>query len=95
MATWHERIDAAEKRGGFTVKDRIDAGGWVTCACGEQDRGIPYCSDGTPADRIIYRQGMLFTAAVEAGDFDAVRQALAAIERRAAELLAEHTGENR
>lgn len=93
--TWHERIDAAEKRGEFTLKDRIDAGNWVTCACGEQDERIQRHFGGEPYDAILNRQGTLFMDAVDADDFDAARITLAAIERRAAELLAGHTEENR
>jgi hypothetical protein len=41
MKNWHERIQEAEERGGFTGGDYDLANSWTTCACGEQDPRIP------------------------------------------------------
>lgn len=93
--TWHERIDAAEKRGWFDSHDRFASGCWVTCACGEQDPRIPRTVNkisgerSKPLDKQLANLGYKFDDKVQADDFRAARLTLAAIEKRAAEILAE------
>lgn len=86
---WYQRIDAAEKRGGFTANDRRKAGEWTTCACGRQDKGIPRFSDGEPMDDALVVLGLDFHLHVVRDRPALARTTLAAIEKRAAEVLAE------
>lgn len=86
--TWHERIDRAEKRGGFTEEDCDLAGVWVDCACGQQDPRIPRDGDGCPLDGIFMTRGCEFFNYVDLDAFTQARTCLAAIEKRAAEILA-------
>jgi hypothetical protein len=86
---WHERIEAAEKRGEFTSDDRKRAYEWVDCACGEQDKRIPRNKDGEPMDNTLSELGAFFADAVDCDDFDAAADYLQEIEHRAAQSLAE------
>ena len=87
---WHERIGAADKRRGFTFDDVDLAGKWPTCACGEQDPRIPRTGSGrgAPVDKKLRVLGNTFYEAIRGDDFGGARETLAAIERRAAEVLA-------
>jgi hypothetical protein len=96
--TWWDRIKTAEKRfidkdAGyvFTDEDRLAAGDWVTCACGEQNARIPRepGSKGRPADDDLAYLGMDFYSAVTRQDPFGARAVLVKIEHRAAEILAE------
>lgn len=86
---WHKRIAAARKRGRFTGDDEQLAGDWVTCACGEQDQRIPRHQVSCPKDAYLGRLGCSFSDAVKMNDYDGADRLLAAIERRAAEVLEE------
>jgi hypothetical protein len=85
--SWHQRIDDAEKRGGFTEADKQMAKSWQTCACGRQDKRIPRCYGGDPADGELDRLGNTFNSSVRNDHFRKARKALYAIEKRAAEIL--------
>jgi len=86
---WDKIIDAADARGGFTDINKARAADWETCPCGEQDPRIPRDSDeGYPLDHQLLELGLEFAAAVESDDVAYARTLLAAIERRAAEVLA-------
>lgn len=91
---WHQRIDRAEKAGGFTAEDHNLADSWVTCACSEQDDGIERYDTGQPKDPELRHLGFRFYHAVEDGSFTTARATLTAIEQRAAVLLAEAAGGN-
>ncbi len=91
---WHERIDAAEKRGSFTDEDQDLANNWVTCPCGEQDPRIPraesaFHSCGMPLDDELADLGADFSDAVDDNDFIYCRTLLGEIEVRAAIILKE------
>lgn len=92
---WHQRIDEAEKQGGFSEEEQNLAQSWVTCACGQQDPRIPRYTvqDRTghlpcePKDKKLSDLGMMFAGDVDEGNFDAARATLQKIEQRAKELL--------
>ena len=103
--TWLERLDECDRL--IAEKDwnglkkwiywhRRDVGDFMTCACGEQDKRIPrdkLYDDGRPADELLQDLGADFYAywiVIDDSTADA-RATLAAIERRAAEILAEVT----
>lgn len=86
---WHQRIAEARERGHFTGDDLAAARSWVTCACGEQDQRIPRHYYGWPLDAELDNVGCRFSNAVDDGDFDEAASLLDAIDRRAAEVLAE------
>jgi hypothetical protein len=86
--TWYERIEAAEQRGGFTKEDWDLAGGWATCACGEQDEWIPRNAEGKPKDDELRKHGLAFLECVSDNYFVGAREAMARIEQRAAIVLA-------
>lgn len=97
---WGRRILAAEKRGRFTEDDERKANMWPSCACGKQDPRIPryigefghdegiYQPD-EPRDRELRLAGVKFGIAVSRNNFPAAWAALAAIEKRAGEILAQ------
>lgn len=94
--TWWKRIAEARARGSRNNKDIKLAGNWVTCACGEQDVRIPRgigcgcsCCKNMPEDTVLQELGGRFAVAVYANDFDEATRLLAAIEGRAAVILAE------
>lgn len=86
---WHERIEAAKRRGGFTDEDQHLTIDWVTCACGEQDMRIKRDYDGRPQDPRLIILGATFCGDVSANDYDEAAITLKLIETRTAELLAE------
>lgn len=88
---WGRRIVAAMERGGrFTCRDKEDANGWTTCACGKQDARIPRDHEyGDPLDYGLVRLGVSFARSVSRHDPDTALLILLAIEDRAAEVLAE------
>ena len=102
--TWLERLDEcdrlinAEDWEGLTEwvrKHGHDAFVWITCACGEQDKRIPRDPDGRPKDDLLEDLGgQFYTNWLDIKDERSTAEAratLAAIERRAAEILAEVT----
>lgn len=93
--TWAERIDAAEKRGGFTLEDSELAAAWATCACGQLDFGIPRRSNGAPVDQLLYDFGSMFYDAVENDFYRNARSLIDAIDARAGEVLRAQVGGNR
>ena len=86
--TWHQRIDAAEKRKRFFIKEQKLAKSWVTCACGEQDKRIAREIDDAPVDNLLFNYGHNFYVDVMSNDFQSARENLFFIETRAAELIA-------
>ena len=102
--TWLERLDECDRL--IAEKDwnglkkwiywhRRDVGDFMTCACGEQDEHIPRHYGGVPEDQALGILGVQFCSnwldipllrsTAEA------RATLAAIEKRATEILAEVT----
>lgn len=61
---WSKRIEAAEKRGHFTARDKDDASDWPTCAIGEL-HDWPDDEDFRPDDADEDRLGMEFLRGVE------------------------------
>lgn len=86
---WWEAIDAAEKRGGFTEEDVERAEGWVDCACGKQDPRIPRHHGLAPKDYRLATLGVHFYDAVDGNLYEEARRILLAIEKRAAEVIAD------
>lgn len=87
---WGKRILAAAKRGGFTEGDGQDSMDWTTCACGKQDPRILRTSWGHPADGRLALLGTDFAGRVcDLDDPAAAARTLVAIEKRAAEILAD------
>lgn len=96
MLKWKTRIDRARARFkrtgrkvGFTSRDLIDAGGWVTCACGRLDPRIPPRLDGAPRDDQLWRLGCAFHDSVRGNYFDLAEIQPAQIDARAAVVLAQ------
>lgn len=95
---WGKRIIAAEKRGAFSQKERRDATGWTTCACGKQDPRL-HDNDGFPTDQQLDNLALEFCYAVcgkhepwgieEAPSAIKAARTLIAIEKRAEFLLNE------
>ena len=87
---WGQRIIAAEETGAFTAQDRDDANNWTTCACSKQDPRIPRNKFGSaPCDNTLRRIGQYFLDCVRADAYTEAAETLIAIERRAAEILAD------
>jgi hypothetical protein len=86
---WEKRIDAAEKRGYFSERDRDLAASWVTCACGQQDPRLHVRPGGEPRDDRLWYLGLAFSQTVRNGgkQFENARGILAEIEERAAIVL--------
>ncbi len=84
MATWEQRIDAAETHGGFTDDDR-KATVWNQCAVGEQRKAYPRvieCVFDEPIDPSLNESGYAFAEAVYANNPREARKILKKIERR-------------
>lgn len=81
---WGRRITAAKKRGYFTGEDKVEAGDWVTCACGKATADIPRFKDpdstvhNAPLDLELSHLGYQFHYAVK-GDHPGI--ALILLER--------------
>lgn len=93
---WHKAIEDARKFGYFTSFAKQKSESWVSCACGELDERIPRGRnfmgreiEGAPKDDTLYHLGAEFMAHVNGDNFDAAESTLAAIEKRASEILAE------
>jgi len=102
--TWLERLDECDRL--IAAKDwdglhtwvtrcKHLAVEWVTCACGQQDKRIQRMENNAPEDDRLYSLGVLFwqdwlALRDERSTADA-RATLAAIEKRATEILAEVT----
>ena len=88
---WFERIAAARKRGKFSDMDCKDAGNWVTCACGEQDKSLMKIDRAGkthyPDDAELRNLGGYFQDMVLGDSFDNASKVLAAIQDRAATIL--------
>jgi hypothetical protein len=84
---WHQRIDAARKRGSFTQEDKILSGDWPDCACGEQDPRIKRGLNGRPLDSRLFGYGVQFDIFVNEHKFDMAEIMLLHIEKRAGEIL--------
>ena len=92
---WGVRIIAAEERGSFGVNDCVDALSWQTCACGKLDPRIPRQTDvnnPAPLDMHLRELGQEFYCHVTDHEFLEAARTLIAIEKRAAEVLAEVLG---
>lgn len=105
VLSWPARIKAARARGEFLPSDRGDAMDWQTCACGRLDVAIERhsadgmftrpdgCSEpvfaGEPKDSALSRLGSEFFEAVSAHEFTDASRLIAAITKRAAEVLRE------
>ena len=86
---WHQAILAARQNGKFDLFDRFRASQWTTCACSQQDPRIPRKAGNRPEDQILASLGVAFQIAVNDNDPDKAESTLAAIEKRAAEILQE------
>lgn len=86
---WGKRIITAEELHSTTRADINDSGAWPTCACGKQDPRIPRGLGGAPLDENLEELGVAFYQHVCAHRFFEAAETLIAIERRAAEILAE------
>ena len=86
---WTKAIFRAYKDKTFTVDDRIKADAWTTCACGKQDSRIPVNARGEPVDDTLFALGERFSLAVKDDNPSLAEFNLNAIEKRAAEVLAE------
>ncbi len=84
---WHTRIAEARERGEFTSVDKLLSSDWMTCACGEQDKGIERDSSGLPVDEELSGLGADFYVYVGNDEVDSAERMLAAIERRSFELI--------
>ncbi len=70
---WHEAVNLA--------------GGWVTCACGNQCAALERNPDGSPEDTHLYLLGEAFGAYILERKLPDARETLDLIERRSALLL--------
>jgi DNA-binding NtrC family response regulator len=95
--TWAKTIAKARERGYFTLEERYAARWWPDCACGKQSKRIPRDPEGAPLDDELSDLGTGFAVAVEDHDFDQAERLLAAIQLRAAAVLARlrHAAEER
>jgi len=89
---WHKAIREAKEIGCFTSIEKRKSYFWQDCACGKLDGRIPRHPNGEPMDKDLVALGVRFARYVNIDDFDATESALAAIEKRAAEILAEMGG---
>jgi hypothetical protein len=62
---------------------------WPTCACGNQDAAIERNFDGAPVDTVLLTLGSQFMYAIQDRRIVPAIEILQAIEKRAAELLAQ------
>ena len=86
-SVWGKRILNACKEGEFTQEDIINAGSWVTCACGETSAYIPRVSRGLkPTDIELRRLGTEFLIHVKQNEMAKATLVLVAIEERAVEI---------
>ena len=77
LETWLQRIDAAEKRGRFTVDDQGDAMNWPSCALSEHRgkyREQGDLADGRPVGGKIGGLGRAFGWAVHRNDITVARR---------------------
>jgi hypothetical protein len=87
---WGKRILKAAARGSFTPGDRVDSGGWVSCACGKLVNGIPRERlGGPPIDPRLYTLGCMFSDDVDDDEFFKAANTLINIEDRAIQVLNE------
>ena len=79
---------------GFTLHDVLEAGSWVTCACGEITAGIPR-GDGVnaliPQDEVLVRLGNQFSTDVGNDTRIFAAKTLVAIEKRATVVAKENS----
>ncbi len=90
---WGKRIIKAERVGGFTFADKLDAHNWTTCACGKQDPRIPRHTDirvkNMLIDNTLTNLGVRFYADVKEGKYLESANTLIGIEQRSIEILEE------
>lgn len=101
LPKWEARIDAAEKRGRFLLRDVRAAGDWNLCACGEAMRLYPALANFkhdtaigapkgyAPEDQTLRDLGESFGGDVACHNFAAARHSLSLIGARLAQLDAE------
>lgn len=90
-----ERFDRAKKRGGFTNAEVNKAASWTTCACGQQDDGIPRDDHDIPKDNRLAQLGIWFYNCVVGDSPEQAQGILKQIEERAALVLRNLTKEAR
>ena len=89
---WEAAIDRAIERKKlsdgyqvlFTTEEKVRAGRWTTCACGEKAAGVPVTADGAPEDPRLMALGFRFHDWVSGDEPHKARRVLHAIETRAA-----------
>jgi len=89
--TWD--ADKARIVRGFTLQDYMDAGSWVTCACGKTTTDIPRGDEVNmhiPHDETLVSLGNSFATEVEENKFLLATKTLVEIEERALEVAKEH-----
>jgi len=87
LTGWRNRINKAKKTGKFTYKDRIDAGNWLVCACGERSM-LDECIDRKKYEEfedsaLIEKAdvlGQVFSDHVDVNDFEKAQKTLEKIE---------------
>lgn len=95
---WHQVIAEArerEKRGlkPFFKRNIYEASQWPTCACGKIDPRIPrLVISAAPKDQRLRELGNDFSGCVRYGFVNEAERALAAIDARERELIAEIEG---
>lgn len=85
---WGKRIIKAEDFGSFSALDAVNAGDWVTCACGENDKEFSRETNGRPRDAALYRLGHVFNDDVQWDNYTAAAKTLGRIDRRATHIIA-------
>ena len=76
VISWEDRINLAEKLGGFSSEDQKLVSSWTTCAVGEATG----CDDNKPpCDNTLWYLGMQFNDAVYANRFVTAREVLSLI----------------
>jgi hypothetical protein len=95
LPKWRKRIDEAEKRGAFDLRDDEDSANWNLCAIGEARRtyNVPVSvigihATGRPLDSRLRGLGLIFSKIVSVGSrqFDPAKRIITQIENRLAVL---------
>ena len=71
----------------FTYSEMNKGNDWVTCACGRQDKRLERYENGEPLDAELARLGGQFSNDLDAQEPADAARTLAAIEKRAAQIL--------
>jgi len=85
---WWVAIDKAKKFG-FSDEEKDNAGSWITCACGKQDKRIPRKELGSPNDRKLANLGIRFCDEVDSDNPFKAEKTLLRIEHCAAIVIAQ------